>query len=105
MMQGMNTTQGLDMIKSSSKAVLVSWWCSVPSLVDWWTVQFEDYAIWLGGLTQKDSITSMLRMGVRFFDFRPGHLPVAVGSAGWAIQGDPSSAHRTAWRSLVGQPQ
>lgn len=69
---GMNTTEGLDEIKSNSAMVAALLLLLGPIISGLVTSSFESYAIWLGGLTQKDTVTNMLDMGTRFFDFRPG---------------------------------
>ncbi|ETN41255.1 uncharacterized protein HMPREF1541_03190 [Cyphellophora europaea CBS 101466] len=70
---GMNTMQGLDMITSNKDALDVALKFLLPFISILVAHKFPDYAVWLGGLTQKDTISNMLAMGVRYFDFRPGY--------------------------------
>ena len=69
---GMNTTEGLDEITSNPAMVAALLLLLGPIISGLVASSFEHYAIWLGGLTQKDTVTNMLDMGTRFFDFRPG---------------------------------
>lgn len=70
---GSNTTAALDKIKADDKMKEALMKLIGPVLAGLVIERFEDYAIWLGGLTQKDSFTAMLETGVRFFDFRAGY--------------------------------
>lgn len=79
---GMNTVQGLDLIKNNPTLLGIIMGILGPTLGGFVESKFEDYAIWLGGLTQKDSITTMLAMGIRFFDVRPGFSPQELVNAG-----------------------
>lgn len=72
---GMNTTQALDIIDTSAKALAVMWiilttcfaWLGplAPAAGFFAGARAEYIMIWFGGLTQHDTLAPMLQMGIR----------------------------------------
>jgi len=92
---GMNTSSKIAEVASNAKSIAAVMTLLVGWLAGLFGVAASAVVYVLGGLatslvelimvnlgiTQKDSITNMLNMGVRYFDFRPGYMAKVEGIA------------------------